>query len=188
MSGAAADPSASPPLLLVLSGLPGAGKTALARALAPRLNAVHIRIDTIEQALLAVHGAALGGDVGEAGYRIAYALAADQLQLGHHVIADSVNPLAATREAWHAVARNAAAQVVDVEVVCSQPAEHRERVEARGADIAGQLLPNWQAVQSREYEPWPAGSCLRVDTAARSVEQAAAELLALLPASHRGTY
>ncbi len=186
MNGAAAGPSAAPPLLLVLSGLPGAGKTTLARALAPRLNAVHIRIDTIEQALLSVHGAALGGEVGEAGYRIAYALAADQLQLGHHVIADSVNPLAATRKAWHAVARNAAAQVVDVEVLCSHPAEHRARVEARGADIAGQALPSWRAVQTRAYEPWPAESCLRVDTAARSVEQAVADLLALLPALRHG--
>lgn len=165
MNSAAAGPSASPPLLLALSGLPGAGKTTLARALAPHLNAVHIRIDTIEQALLAVHGAALGGDVGEAGYRIAYALAADQLQLGHHVIADSVNPLPATRAAWHAVARDAQARVVDVEVVCSQLAEHRQRVESRVADLAGHRLPTWAEVCARNYTPWAPGAALRVDTA-----------------------
>ena len=38
-------------MLIVLGGLPGAGKTTGARALAERLKAVHVRVDTIEQAL-----------------------------------------------------------------------------------------------------------------------------------------
>ncbi|PWK92360.1 AAA family ATPase [Fulvimonas soli] len=38
-------------LLIVLAGLPGGGKTTLARALAARLGATHLRIDTIEQTL-----------------------------------------------------------------------------------------------------------------------------------------
>jgi predicted kinase len=39
------------PALIVFGGLPGTGKTALARMLAVRLQAVYLRIDTIEQAL-----------------------------------------------------------------------------------------------------------------------------------------
>jgi len=38
-------------MLIILSGLPGAGKTSVARELARRLKAVHLRIDTIEDAL-----------------------------------------------------------------------------------------------------------------------------------------
>ena len=38
-------------MLVVLSGLPGVGKTTIARELAVAINAVHVRIDTIEQAL-----------------------------------------------------------------------------------------------------------------------------------------
>jgi 2-phosphoglycerate kinase len=38
--------------LIVVSGLPGVGKTSIARALAGRVGAVHLRLDTIEQILL----------------------------------------------------------------------------------------------------------------------------------------
>jgi tRNA uridine 5-carbamoylmethylation protein Kti12 len=38
-------------MLIVLSGLPGVGKTTIARELASSLKAVYLRIDSIEQAL-----------------------------------------------------------------------------------------------------------------------------------------
>ena len=41
----------SGPFFVILSGLPGSGKTTIARELARRLGAVHLRIDTIEQAM-----------------------------------------------------------------------------------------------------------------------------------------
>jgi predicted kinase len=67
-------------VLIVFSGLPGTGKTTLAQALARTLNAGYVRIDTIEDALLAD-----GGDVlvaSGAGYGVAYAMAEDNLRLG----------------------------------------------------------------------------------------------------------
>lgn len=45
-----------PPLPVVFSGLPGPGKTTTARAHAARLGATVLRIDVIEQALLAHPG------------------------------------------------------------------------------------------------------------------------------------
>jgi predicted kinase len=138
-------------MLIILSGLPGDGKTTLAPELARQLaDATHLRIDTIEQALRNA-GVAV---VTDEGYRVAYAIAEDNLRLGRVVIADSVNPLAATRSAWHAVAQRAGARFIDVEVMCSEEAEHRRRIETRTADIDGHDLPTWDQVVARKYDRW----------------------------------
>jgi len=98
-------------LLIVIGGRPGTGKTSLARGLARALDTVHLRIDTIEQAL---RSATMGSDaLGTAGYVVAYGVAADNLALGRTVIADAVQPLAAIRDAWRDVARRAAVALVD---------------------------------------------------------------------------
>ena len=146
--------------LVVFGGLPGTGKSALARALATRLGATHLRIDTIEQTLRRVADIE---DMGPIGYEIAYAVAADNLRAGRIVIADSVNPIENTRAAWRAVAERAAARCLEVELCCSDPEEHRRRVETRTTEVQGLVLPTWDAVQRREYEPWAAA--LRIDTA-----------------------
>ncbi|MFY9659052.1 MAG: AAA family ATPase [Terriglobales bacterium] len=39
-------------MLIILGGLPGTGKTTIARELARQLRAVHVRIDSIEEAIL----------------------------------------------------------------------------------------------------------------------------------------
>ncbi len=147
------------PLLIVLGGLPGVGKTTLARGLARDLSAVHVRVDSIEEALRRS-----GPTAPDAGYRVAYAVALDNLRAGHWVIADAVNPLALTREAWRAVGEAATAPVVEIEVVCSDPDVLRTRVETRTADIPGFPLPTWDDVVNRHYEPWEPEP-ERVDTA-----------------------
>src|SRR5262245_65063000 len=113
-------------MLVVLSGLPGVGKTTIARELAVALDAVFIRVDTIEQALRNA-GAKVEGE----GYGVAYAICEDNLRLGRTVVADCVNPWPLTRTNWHAVADRAGVRVVDIEIVCSDTSEHRHRVESR---------------------------------------------------------
>ena len=107
-------PDAGSPLLVALSGLPGSGKTTVARALATRLGAVHVRVDVIETALATSDAVSLA-DHPELGYSVAYALASDHLRNGISVVADTVNPVAVTREAWRRVAADAGARVLDVE-------------------------------------------------------------------------
>lgn len=145
-------------MLIILSGLPGTGKTTIARALAREIGAVHIRIDTIEQTLRDA-----GVTVVDHGYRVAFALAEDNLRLGCTVIADSVNPITLTRTAWHAVAERAGTKHLDVEVICGDKAEHRRRVETRGADIANHRVPTWAEVVAREYHGWTTDR-LAIDT------------------------
>ena len=86
------------------------------------------------------------------------------------MIADSVNPLALTRDAWVEVAKRTQVKTFEVEVVCSDPVEHRRRVESRIADIPGLRLPTWEEVVSREYHPWDREH-LVIDTAGRTVEE-----------------
>jgi len=153
-------------VLIVFSGLPGTGKTTIARELARQTGAVFLRIDSIEQALR--HA---GVDVQGEGYAAAYAAAEENLRLGRRVIADCVNPWPLTRAAWHAVAARAGTACVDVEVTCSDAEEHRRRVERRRADISGHVLPTWQQVMTRDYRPWTE-TRLQIDTAQTSVADA----------------
>src|SRR6266545_2722407 len=82
-------------MLIVLSGLPGVGKTTIARELARVLPAVHVRMDSIEQALRRI-GLIVEGE----GYAVAHAVAADNLYVGATVVADCVNPWPLRRKEW----------------------------------------------------------------------------------------
>ena len=146
------------------------GKTAIATGLARDIKAVHLRIDSIEQALRDSHVTIAGPE----GYVVAYAIAEDNLRLGRTVIADSVNPVEVTRAAWRNVARRAGKRCIEIEIVCSDQAEHRRRVESRVADIVGHQLPTWQQVCAREYEPWPAG--IVIDTAGQTIKASVSAL------------
>ncbi len=157
-------------MLISFSGRSGAGKTTVARALARQLDALHVRIDSIEHAIRA--SGVVAGPLDDAGYRAGYALAEDNLRLGHTVLADSVNPWPGTRDAWRDVAVRCGVAVLEVEVVCSNADEHRRRVETRTTDIDGLKLPTWRDVVSRDYRPWDRDRFI-VDTAERTVEDVA---------------
>jgi predicted kinase len=149
------------PVLIVFGGLPGS-KTALARALSERLKGVYLRIDVIEQALRNA-----GVQVVGEGYSVAYAIVESNLRLGNIVVADSVNPIPMIRNAWREAGLKSAAKVIEVEVICSDKAEHQKRIETRKADIAGHKMPTWQDVTSREYHAWETKN-ITVNTAGKT--------------------
>lgn len=165
-------------MLFIFGGLPATGKSELASHLAHRLGAVYLRIDTIEQAMrdggLEING--------PEGYIVAYRVAADNLRLDRDVVADSVNPLAITREAWRDVARQAGTPFCEIEIICSDRAEHRRRVETRKSQVPGLRLPSWQDVVERRYELW-SGDPLVVDTAGQTPAGSKQALIQLLAAA-----
>ena len=161
-------------MLIALGGLPGVGKSALATSLARRIGAVHLRIDTIEQAM---RNAGLNVS-GPEGYLAARDLAADNLRIGHTVIVDSVNPVAITRDYWQGTAARLAVELVEIEVICSDERQHRQRVESRITDIPGLVLPTWQQVLDRHYEPWKTAHV--VDTAGRTLEDTLSQAEAIV--------
>jgi predicted kinase len=144
--------SPEPPVLVVIGGLPATGKSTIAERLARLVRAPYLRVDRIEQAVVAY--SPLEHPIGAAGYAVAHALAGEQLGLGLDVIVECVNPLAVTRDGWAATAAGAGAAILDVEVICSDLAEHQRRAEERTSDVEGLVKPTWQEIRNREYDPW----------------------------------
>ena len=166
-------------MLIVLSGLPGVGKTTIARELARLIGAVHIRIDSIEIAIR--ESGIVTGSLDDAGYRVGYAVAEDNLRLGRSVIADSVNPWPMTRDAWRQVAVRTESVIIEVEIECSDAPEHRRRVEQRLGTIPGMDGPTWDQVITRDYRAWDRERFV-IDTAGQTLGQSVAKLHAELPA------
>lgn len=135
--------------LLVVSGLPGTGKTTLAKKLVRELQAVYLRVDVVETPLTRV-----GIDVGPLGYEIVSELAASNLGMGLSVLVDLVNPLPITRRIWTDMSTELGVGLVVFECQVPDADEHRRRVEARLPDLPGQVLPTWPDVLAREYVPW----------------------------------
>ena len=157
-------------MLIIFGGLPGVGKTTIAKALAKCLKVVYLRIDTVEQVLK--REAHLNGPEG---YMVCWAQALENLKLGMTVVADSVNPIQVTREAWQNVAKEASVTFLEIELICSNTTEHQRRVETRNADIIGHQLPKWRDVQERDYVQWSPN--LVFDTAKQTADEIVKEIL-----------
>jgi predicted kinase len=159
--------------LYVFSGLPGAGKTVLSRKLASHFGVAYLRIDTIEQALRDICS------INVQGYRLAYRIAADNLRLGVSVVADSCNPIELTRDEWEEVARQSQALHINIEIICSDRKEHRERIGLRKPTVPGLALPGWDEVLAREYHTWTRERIV-IDTSGKTKSQSFDELLSKL--------
>ncbi|MEU0917201.1 AAA family ATPase [Streptomyces cyaneofuscatus] len=118
----------------------------------------------------------IGGLPGTGKTTVGYALAGDHLRQGLSVIAESVNPLAVTRDAWRDVGLAAGVPAVEVEVVCSDAAEHRRRIATRSSDIPGLPQPDRQQTLDRDYQPWDREHVV-VDTAGQEPQESLASLV-----------
>ena len=138
--------------MVVFAGLPGSGKSLLARGVADAIGATYLRIDSIESAIVSTLMPYRDNPVG---YVVAERVAADQLIAGRDVVVDAVNGVAEARAGWVALAARTGSVLQFVEVCCSDAAEHRRRVESRQPEMPGQGVPTWEMVLRRRYEPWP---------------------------------
>ena len=140
--------------LIVISGLPGSGKSTVAEALSRNLSIPVFSVDPIEAAMW--RNGIAKNQTGTAAYEIAAALADEHLRLGHSVIIDAVNPIEASRAGWRDLAAKYRADLTIIECVCANEAIHRQRIEARRRNIDGMPEVPWSRVLERraEYEPW----------------------------------
>ncbi|MFE6799848.1 AAA family ATPase [Paenibacillus chitinolyticus] len=153
-------------MLYIFGGLPGTGKSTLSAALARELRATYLRVDVVEQAMRDV-GMRIDGPEG---YIVCHAIASQNLRLGLDVIADTVNPIQITRQAWRKVAESLKTPYLEIEVVCSDESEHKHRVETRIADIPGFVQPTWEQVRYRQYDVWDRDHIV-IDTANQTVTE-----------------
>lgn len=151
-------------MLVVMAGLPGSGKSTIARALGPKLPAVVISVDPIDAAM---RRAGIGRDqpTGLAAYLAAEAVAHDVLNAGMSVVLDAVNAVEPARHQWRELAARCSVPMIFVEVICSDPHVHRARLTARCRELSGMPEPTWDDVVRRaaEYAPWT-DRVLRLDS------------------------
>ncbi|MFC9330711.1 AAA family ATPase [Kitasatospora sp. NPDC057015] len=142
-------------MLVVMAGLPGAGKSAVADVLGRELPAAVLSVDPIEAAMLRA-GVSRDQPTGLAAYLVVEAVADGVLASGRPVVVDAVNAVEVARRQWRELALRHDVPVAFVEVVCSDPVVHRRRLEGRSRGIEGFDEPTWAAVQRLrgEYAPW----------------------------------
>ncbi len=142
------------PLLVVLAGRPGTGKTTLAALLATRLHAGHVRTDTIATALIRTGVTEEPSTAGFAAYVVAHEIAEETLKAATPVVVDAVNGTHERRGDWVRLAHRLGARLVVLETTLHDPEEHQRRVEQRRPDLAGQGVPGWGEATTQRYDDW----------------------------------
>lgn len=163
--------------LVVVSGLPGVGKTSIAEIFAARTRSVHLSIDAVEESILAC-GLPSGWQVGVAAYEAARAMTEQNLRLGHDVVVDAVNDSEEARQTWRTAASLTGARIQFVHLVISDIQEHRRRLIGRDRDLAYVEEPSWSDVQRRraDYAGW-SDEALEFDTTAQAADEVAEALV-----------
>jgi predicted kinase len=140
------------PFLVVFAGLPGTGKSSLARAVARELHAVYLDKDTIKDAVIAVarelkteQGTDLAGPIS---YELLVVLARDNLSLGLSVVLDSPAGYRQFREQVSELAKARRANLKLVECICTDESLLRQRVEERGRELPPYRARDWADYQS----------------------------------------
>jgi predicted kinase len=141
--------SENAPQFIVLTGLPGTGKSSIAEAVARELGIPVFGKDWLEATLLRcdLRPSEPGANLGSAGYELLTTLAERQLCLGQSVILDSVASTLSIRAEWRALARTYQAHLRVIECVCSDETAHRDRLAGRQRGIPGWHELDWAEVE-----------------------------------------
>ncbi|PKO22097.1 MAG: hypothetical protein CVU38_11185 [Chloroflexi bacterium HGW-Chloroflexi-1] len=139
------------PLLIVFAGMPGTGKTSLARAVARELRAAYLDKDTIKDGVMVLadqlrldQGEQLAGPLS---YELLVSLARDNLTLGLSVVLDSPAGYQVFREKVKGLARGVKANLKLIECICTDEKLLRQRVEGRGPGLPAYRTQDWGAYQ-----------------------------------------
>jgi predicted kinase len=153
MTSASARADVLPPLLVVVTGVPGTGKSKVAEAVADLLGAAVLGHDwamsslrpfpEIQQALAAMEPP--GHRV--VGWSIVNALALAQLRQGRSVVLDGVARAPELAQCGQ-TAREESARLVVITTQCADAAVHRSRIDRRAREIPNWYELDWSQVQA----------------------------------------
>lgn len=149
--------------LIVMSGLPGSGKSILAEAIAKELDIPVFSLDTIK-ALLLKTNLIQNYEDGRPAWAVAAGLIEEQLKLEVSVIVDAVNAEEAAKDTWRKLAKKYNLELKIIECFNSDSQLHRERIKNRVKNLHGIPEVTWKWVEDRQkvYTDWTE-SVLRVD-------------------------
>ncbi len=168
--------------LILFSGLPGTGKTVLARIVARHLHIPLLAKDRIQSALR-VRG--LADRTTPDGYHLMFDLANEQLSLGVSVVLDAVFPMEGFRLAARDIACRNSANFCPIHCYCSDQSVWRERMKGREQYVPNWTPVGWEAVERLQatYEPWDPETTLFVD----SLNDLEDNLVLVMDWIHRGS-
>ena len=150
------EPTTESPRLVLIAGIPGAGKSTLAESLARHLRTPIFSMDWMLGSLVLARAITDENAVEVVDFQLT-AVAARHLQLGIDVIVDVAGHTRVDRARWRELTERLGGVFVGVECVCSDAGLHRSRVEGRSRGIPGwHATVPWQHVERMRglWEPW----------------------------------
>ncbi len=146
-------------MLIVMAGLPAAGKSTIAEVVGNRMGAPVVSVEPIEAAILSA-GIDADEPTGLAAYLVAESFAETVISGGTSIIVDAVNAVSPAREQWMKLAERQKSDIRFIEVVCSDRELHEKRLAARAARLAAEATPPSHAVEQSldEWEEWTGAS------------------------------
>jgi len=147
---------------ILFSGLPGSGKTTLARQLAIRLQIPLFSKDTIDR-ILRDDGLVEGSSL--TGYHLLMDLAEQQLSFHISTILDAVFPMQGFRERVASIAQKHDAKLLVIHTYCSDDAVYRQRLTSRVVYHQGWTAKGWEEVERVRsfYQPWEQNAAIFLD-------------------------
>lgn len=124
-------PPVAKPCLIIVSGLPGSGKSSFSRQLAARLPSAIVESDAVRKALYP--SPTYGGPESARVFRVCHALIEQLLRQGRRVIFDATNLIERHRERVYNIADKLGVKLIIV-LVEAPPEVMRQRLERRHTD------------------------------------------------------
>lgn len=149
------------PKLIMFSGLPGTGKTALARQVAAYTRLPLLAKDRVQRAL---RDHTPDSDPAS-GYYLLQDLADEQIALGMGAVLDAVYPMPEFRDAAREMVESYRGRMYAIYCHCSDEAIWRELIRNRTSFIPGWDPVGWSEVERlrQMFVPWGPNEALMVD-------------------------